>query len=188
MKNISKLAQLFLFASAFAGAVSYGNTFDYSFTFGDFGSVNGSFDGTQNGNLISGITHASVFVNGNSIDTGAGIFAEGYNASHKLQNGFAQVSIDGSQNNFMFVNGDFGAGKSYTGYFFSEGNGSGNPDLMEAFDSSHSFYNYNLALLTSRNWTVAERSNQSVPDTDSTIGLFASALIGLVSLRRRFLS
>ena len=187
MRNLARLLQLSVLASTLSFTACFGNVFDYSFTFGDGSVVNGSFDGTQNGNLINGITNASVFVNGNSIDTGAGIFAEGYNASHKFQNGLAQVSIDGSQNSFLFANGDLGGGQSYTGYFFSFGYGPGNPDLMEALDAGHGFYNYNLATLTSSNWKVIEHSSQSVPDTNSTVGLFGSAVIGLAAFRRRIL-
>jgi hypothetical protein len=186
MKITLTFPRVILFTSALVAASSYGNTFDYSFSFADFGAVSGSFDGTQNGNLINGITNVSLLINGNSTDVGAGIFAEGYDASHKFQNGLAQVSIDGSQNNFMFVNGDAGAGKSYTGYFFSQGNGSGNPDLMEASDTAHGFYDYNLAMLTSSNWKVAERSTQSVPDTNSTVGMLGSACVALAAFRRRF--
>lgn len=186
MRYLAKLTKSFLLASALAVASTYGATFDYSYTFLGGGLVAGSFDGTQNGNLITGITNASLFINGNSLDTGAGIFAEGYDASHHWQNGLAQVSIDGTQNSFLFVNANYAQGQSYTGAFLSISNGPGNPSLMQGEDRLHGFYDYNLSVLTANNWKVTSRSTQAVPDSGSTAVLLTGAFIGLVTLRRRF--
>lgn len=83
--------------------------------------VSGSFDGTLSGNLISGISNVSVFINGLGPIGNGSLFADGYDTgTSSYVSGGAIASLDGTQNNFFFANSDLGVGDfSYNAYYYS---------------------------------------------------------------------
>jgi len=190
MKTIARWATYFAVAFGL-GAAARADTFDYSYTFGGGVSsggagstVQGAFDGTLNGNLITNISNASVVFNGVSL--GGIIYVEG-STNTGFVDGVAVVSLDGTQNNFLFANSDIAAGdNTYTGYLYSKTGNSvvqghdfiqyGDP-VLYAYDFNPVFSGINSS------WTVTD---VSVPDGGSTIALLGGVLGGLAVLRRRF--
>lgn len=102
MKQLMRLA---LFAiSIFSGAVQ-AESFRFSYTFSSGEKVTGTFDGTQSGNLVTGLSNAYVYVDGVSFEENGslGIFAINYDNPRDSN---AVVSFDGRQSNFMFRSQD----------------------------------------------------------------------------------
>lgn len=106
-------------------AIAWGGAADAThFIFSDqMGSsvITGSFDGTLNGNLITGLSNVTVYINGLGPIGNGTLFPVGYDASTStyVSNG-AVASLDGTQNDFFFANADLGAGDfGYSAYFYS---------------------------------------------------------------------
>jgi hypothetical protein len=178
MKLLLRFAKLSLCAFAFTLASVYGDTFSYSYTLGDGWTVNGTFQGTYDGgNLITGITNASVFIDGFSIDSGAGLTIYSYAPATYWTIGAAQVSIDGTENNFLFCRGDFYVPNStffWSTSAFGDGYQTGFHDFIH------------LGRLDADQPTIT--SNWKVPDSGTTIALLGGTFIGLAALRRRFVA
>ena len=107
-------------ASAFADTFSYSYTFVGNYNPGTSGAghtVTGTFDGTTAGNLITGITNATVNLDGSQFFAGT-VYAEGVTPSG-WTNGAAVASFDGTQNNFALFDADYGAGDIITTYFLA---------------------------------------------------------------------
>jgi hypothetical protein len=186
-------------ASALADSFTYSYTFDGNFSpvyYGAGQTVSGTFDGSASGNLITGITNATVNLDGIPLITGT-VYASGI-VSGAWTDGAAVVSFDGTQNNFAFFDTDFAALNSpLMEYFYAIG---GAP--LWPGRSYYELYNYaGLVGAPSKvyaddydpangyntpdgTWTVTKIS--SVPDSASTLALLASALFGLAAIRRRF--
>jgi len=178
MKPINRLVCLFVAALSVPVATSYGDEFDFSYTFlgtspgfGGPGVVTGSFDGTQSGNLITDISDITILFDGNPF--GSNFQQYGYNGSYV--EGAAVVSIDGTQNDFYFFSGD----------------NFGNPSLQSLTLYGYNFVDLNGAIVDqndstpiSSRWSVTDVS--TVPDGGATIALLGGALAGLTALRRRF--
>lgn len=107
MKFLAVTTALLAGLMAAAGAHATTFTFSYSFDPANTGNgapvmITGSFDGVEAGDLISGITNASVWINGTAF-TGplaiAGVDATGN------PGGAAVISTDVAKSNFVFVDG-----------------------------------------------------------------------------------
>jgi hypothetical protein len=167
MKMKKTLALLVAVAAAYAGSTGsiYGNTFDYSYTFGDGLQVTGSFQGTQSGDYVTGISDVSVYINGTPM-TGT-VFTAAWGVSG-WENG-PVVSSDATKNNFLFINSDVVDGDySYSTdfYFFDEMVGVAGVD-------------YNSPPLA--NWTLTD----PVPDGGYTFMLCGMSLLALGWFRRK---
>jgi len=87
------------------------------------GTVTGTFQGTLNGNLITNITNISAYLDGVAFNNNGSL----YNFAFDMQNTWwipnaAVASLDGTQNNFLFTDGDIVNYQPYNGYFYSLSN------------------------------------------------------------------
>jgi hypothetical protein len=95
------------------GAISSANAnqFEFSYIWGVYGLVTGSFFGTQNGNLVTNLSDISV----NFTDNMAGVAGTPYDGSYSGTSFFSRgirrgteaiLSFDGTNQNFVFSNYD----------------------------------------------------------------------------------
>ena len=180
MKMNRTLALLVVVSAAYAASTgsTYGADWDYSYTFGDGLVVSGSFEGTQSGDFVTGISDLSMSYNGTPV-TGP-IYAATYDGSAWV-NG-AVVSFDAAQNNFLFINTDYAIG-DYSGDYLAflpasiEGGEpyaafvSGPLDIVDANNDS----------TVASNWTLVD----PVPDGASTAMLCGMSLLALGWFRRK---
>ncbi|WP_313538374.1 PEPxxWA-CTERM sorting domain-containing protein [Sphingomonas sp.] len=82
------------------------------------GQITGTFDGTLNGNMITNLSNVSVTYNGTPFPMNGALNVFHYDDFDEwwLPNG-ATASLDGSQNNFLFIDGTF-SGSHFTSFFY----------------------------------------------------------------------
>lgn len=176
MNPIKKLAGLFAIALTLVGARAFGDTFSYSYTFGDGDLVTGTFDGTLNGNLITDISHTTVTVAGYTLP--GTVFDESLSGLNYVDGG-ATASIDGTQNNLLFVNSDYAnADFSFTGYFGSITDPATSDNVAQA-DNPSIFGNI-ADVPQNSSWSVTVTS---VPDGGMTLAMLGAALLVLACVR-----
>jgi len=114
-KSINTMAAgLALLTSSVASAT----TFDWSETFEGGVVLTGSFEGTLVGsNLITNLSNISVLVNGVAFVGSGSLYASHFDGGWVSGGGVA--SLDGSQNNFLFVDVDLPNDFDYTNFFYS---------------------------------------------------------------------
>jgi len=207
MNSLTHFVRLCACILLYAASSAYGNSYAYSYTFSGArgtGVVSGTFDGDllfNQTNLIYNISNASVYFNGVSIDTGAGIFVERYSGVGPFgldqQYSFKQpiVAIDGINSDFIFFNSDRknGVYNPYTNAYFTI-DYFGSPDVYaEAYGvgltnvinpSLPQGAAWDVPIVTS-GWHVTDITPHSVPDTSSTLALLGGALLALTILYRR---
>jgi hypothetical protein len=81
--------------------------------------VTGSFDGTLSGNLITGLSNISVFVDGIGFQGNGSLYAAHHDSGTNWISGGGVASLDGSQNNFLFIDADYPSSSDYSNYFYS---------------------------------------------------------------------
>ncbi len=173
---MNKLATLFATALSLIAVSSYGTEFEYSYTFHTGDVASGTFDGTLTGNLINNISNTTVTIDGYAL-TGT-VFDESFSGSGYVDGG-STVSIDGTQNNFLFINSDYAAGDfSFTGYFGSITDPAFGADFVQAGGPSISGNVVDEPINSS--WSVTE-----VPDGGATLGMLVSGIAGLACFCRR---
>jgi len=205
MMHLKRFTSLFTVVLGLTASSAFADSFTYSYSFvgnydpaysGAGHTVTGTFDGTAAGNLITGITNATVNLDGNPILAGT-VYAQGVTTSGWTA-GAAVISFDGLQNDFAFFDLDYAGGLGFTKYFLGVSGAPFWPGLSEfdLFDASGlpegrnlflDYYNGSPSYSTPNgSWTVTDVS--AVPDTGATIALLGSALLGLAAIRRRFLA
>lgn len=172
---MKKIIGLFALVSLLA-STAQASLFNYSYT-GDNGSVvTGSFNGTANGNLITGLSDITANLNGNAYNGSGNLFGSAWNASiGNWASGGAVVSFDGSQNNFLFIDVDYPNSYSWSNYFYSVSN------VYENYAYMGSPYNSTSGNSTTANWQVTATN---VPEPSAVI-LFGLGLIALARFRRK---
>lgn len=88
-----------------ASAAAQATTFNFSYSFTDGNKVTGSFDGTANGNLVTGLSHISVSLNGNAFSGSGSLSAYSFDIQKSEWTENAVVSFDGLHSNFGFSDG-----------------------------------------------------------------------------------
>lgn len=88
-----------------ASAAAQATTFNFSYTFVDGNKVTGSFDGTANGNLVTGLSHIFLSLNGNAVAASGSLEAYSYDSEAAFWSSNAVVSLDGLHSNFGFSDG-----------------------------------------------------------------------------------
>jgi hypothetical protein len=168
MNSINKLATLFAIVLSLTAVSSHGGEFDYSYTFHNGDVATGSFDGTLAGNLISDISNTTVTIDGYTV-TGT-ILDESFSGIQYVIGG-ATVSLDGTQNNFLFINSDS------SGYFGSITDGALG-DFVQA-DDPFIFGNI-VDLPINSSWSVT-----AVPEGGTTIAMLLSGIMGMACFWHR---
>jgi hypothetical protein len=116
--NMGKIGLAVCSAALMSGAASA-----TSFTFTDLlGTqvVTGSFDGTLSGNLITNLSNISVFINGNPFNGNGSLYASSHNlVPPDWSSGGATASLDGTQNNFLFIDADYPNDNDFSNYYYS---------------------------------------------------------------------
>jgi len=101
---------IFLTMVTGANATSY----NFSYTFASDGQlITGSFDGTQNGDLVEGLSNISVAFDGVAFN--GPLFGSCYSSG--WQTGCAVASFSGDANNFRFIDSNYPDDTTYTNYF-----------------------------------------------------------------------
>lgn len=95
-KFLRLLAGAALLASA---SVANAGLYDYQYIFSDGSVINGSFQGSANGNLITGLSDFSAYVNGEAFAQNGTLLIRDVNGNN---NGV--VSFDGTQTSLLLVN------------------------------------------------------------------------------------
>src|SRR4051812_34172503 len=112
MKNFVK-SVLVLVALAAGAAVNATPLFNYSYTFADGHVLSGSFRGTANGDLVTGLTAITAALDGASFPAS---FGEHWDQGFAVPGG-AQASFSGNSNNIMFVDQEYANTHTYIAYF-----------------------------------------------------------------------
>ncbi len=160
------------------GFVSSANaaTYNFAYNFFDGNVVSGSFDGTQNGNLVEGISNISMFFNSTAYTTP--LYASGWNGTN-WTTGNGVASFDGLQSNLLFIDVNYPTVNTYTQYFYIR-----STSLFDAFaylpaiggvaDDTGSRYD-------ASRWSL---NAVNVPES-SSLYLLAFGMLGLFGTARR---
>jgi hypothetical protein len=177
-----KLRKLSIALTLFVGAVvtAHSETFNYSFTVGSGqptpANISGSFDGTLNGNLISGLSHIFASLNGVEVIGSGSLFSAGWDAGLPGFGTNAIISIDGTQNNFTFSDLPFLPGNSPTfsvSSFAPNVLASGTPSIQRFYSQTIPPFFLQDTEAVPTNWSVTVAAPVPEPET------FAMLLAGL---------
>ena len=181
LKRTFQLAGLALFFCA-SSAMANLLTYHYSYTFSGGRVVAGSFDGFENGNLITGLSNISASLDGVPF-AGNGTLAAFSVATNGIVLGGATASWDGTQNNFMFIDGDFHQAWSNYVFFNHVYEENLNPIhtlAAEVVSIPTSQTAYDFQAYSPTRWTLVAE----VPEP-GTLALLALGLISIGLSRRR---
>ena len=107
-------------ASARAEAATF--QFNSFFATGSVGMITmtGTFSGDLQGNRVSNISDVSLFRDGNAFRGNGKLFAFQYDRKKRTWNTGGYLSLDGSDNNIMFIDTDYESGDAgFYNYFYS---------------------------------------------------------------------
>lgn len=187
MRFLKKPYLVFAIALSLVTILARGSIFNYSYAFNDGRVVTGSFDGTRNGNLITDISNGTLYFDGIFVGDLSYIVPAFWTDP-------LMISIDGSQNNFVF---DFDNGDPLGDTFawFQSGDfGNVDPQFADVTFFGSNINEFGLSGFTQDNhdhypvsgWTVVDTSTHSTPDVGATIVMLGMGVGGLVVLRRKF--
>jgi PKD repeat protein len=154
------------------GAQTY--SFSYRFASGDL--VSGSFAGTPSGNLITGLTNISVFINGTPFRGNGHVFNLGWVYNQQLPGnpGSAVASFDGTGNAFSFYDYDPSGPYDPNGKEFSSNPYFGGQTTYAYLRNAESFVwegtgcSCSTAAYVPANWTVTPAGSTAPPVANFT--------------------
>jgi hypothetical protein len=163
--------------------------FDFSYTFSTGTTASGSFQGTSDGIVVTGLTDISLSINGNQI-TGHIFDAhiENSGSSWMWTSGGAKAGFDILNSNFLFVDTQYPLNTAFTANFFVLGEIANRP----VNDAAVYNWVYGTAydpVVSSTNWTLTERTARTeqtakVPEGSSSAILTLAAVAGLAAVRK----
>lgn len=176
---VSARADSFLLDYTFGGAA-------YSYASGT--TVELAFSGTLSGNLITGISNASLTIDGTSFGT---VYGYGVNGN-SLVGGGSVISLNGTQNNFLFADTPIysEATTSFASLTSSEAASyNGNFPYTQVLNGLY-FVAYDenppgTGPGLNSTYKVTDLTSHSVPDNGATIALLGMAVAGMIGLRRK---
>jgi hypothetical protein len=174
--------------TAYAGGVA---TFDFNYTFDTGQVITGSFNGVENGNLITNLSNISVSLNGTPFNGSGNLFGSSYTApgsdcSTCWTSGDAVASVNGLQSNFLFIDSNYPSNGTYSNYFYviPWPNGS-QPNATQAVTPSAGIVDYYNGNYSAANWSVHEVASP-VPEPDMLLMLLIGlVLVVFVTLKKR---
>jgi hypothetical protein len=102
MKNIIRFALIAI--TLIIGTFANATTFEFSYTFKDGLVVSGTFDGTANGNVVTGISNASLYLNGTNIGKNLSVYSF-QDGSDFWYNITAVATFNGDGTNIIIADG-----------------------------------------------------------------------------------
>ncbi|MYM35062.1 PEP-CTERM sorting domain-containing protein [Duganella sp. FT94W] len=178
MKNVIRFGAVVI-AMALS-TIANATTFEFSYKFNSGVTVTGTFDGTANGNLVTGLSNASLSLNGASLGNNLYIYVmNGFVPSWNVGN--AVASFDGYANNFIFADG--GRLSSHNYFFSTKTDGFLSPVSYSASLSTLDTYQYDSgpAGAIQGGWHLA-----AVPEPETYAMLLAGlGLVGAIARRKR---
>jgi hypothetical protein len=206
MRLPPRTASVFAVALSFAAA-AHADQFDLTYTFGGVTgggiyhseagtTINLTFDGTLNGNLITVTSDWTLTVDNNVL------IALGTGSSDAAGGGPSVISLNGTQNNFQFNSTYAGADNYFTEFYSFTGSAAvtydGGTDVISAYEQrqtppsnlvnavDESFGGDPLNASYTITDLTAPLPPSSVPDTGATVAMLGVAVASLTVLRRQF--
>jgi hypothetical protein len=93
------------------------------------GVVNGSFDGSVNGNLVTDLSNITAYINGVEFVGSGHLFGSSWDGISSWVSGGAIASLDGTENNFLFSDVDFPNDVNMSNYLMNQ-TGAGNMESL----------------------------------------------------------
>jgi hypothetical protein len=173
-------------ALAIAAVTAQAETFNYSYTFSDGTQVTGSFDGTSDGTLVTGLTKIFANINGTPFNGSGNLAGFNYDGT---SSGGAVAAFDGRKNDFAFIDSPVA---DWSKNYFVSGPLGGPPPVPDYEVYAGGLYTYDYEYghmrtpytFSDAQWSLTSVSAVPEPETYAML-LAGLGLMGAVARRRR---
>jgi hypothetical protein len=190
MNVISRFTLVSVATFGLAAGLAFGNSFDLSYQFNgpactqDF-LVTATFDGTQNGNLVTDISDVTLALNGLSVGANyvvASLAGPVTGAPFTGPAGNAVISIDGTQNDFSFVDV---SGNGFKTIDFQSYSLDSYIQVTDSYYPQFSGTSFSRDPMINDSWTLKDPPSAPVPERGTTASLLGLSLLGLACFHHR---